>query len=186
MAVKAVTDFSQFEVGRPEGVPPFGDAMGFVDGKVGDAAFRDAVKHRFSRKDFGIGDDQACRRLSVRSLEPAEQGFPLFGALSAAEEYGLDAVFPEAPGLVAHQGKQWIYDEGGAVEEEGGNLETKRFARARREEHDLPSAERTVLVEEFVVVRFPAVRAPDRVDGIEYVRDDEPLPGKQVPYAEYS
>ena len=106
--------------------------MGFVDGEEGDFCTAEAVEKRLAGKALG-GD--------VEELEVTvtEVGIDLLGLVCGEcgiEPGGGDAANAEGIDLVFHKGDERGDNEGGAFEENGGELVAEGLARASGEKRE--------------------------------------------------
>jgi hypothetical protein len=101
--IDTTDDVSEFQIRRPEGIPPLGDAMRLVDGNMRNLAGGNPVQKSACRQNFRVSDDQPGRFCSVTPLKFPELVIALFRALCAAENDRVKPAFLQSPQLVSHE-----------------------------------------------------------------------------------
>jgi hypothetical protein len=129
---------AQGAIGRTKIVPPFGDAMGFVDGEKsrGHAMLSEAVcEPRQSLR----------RRIEQRNLSGDDflENSLLFGAgQTAVKQCRGDPPCPESGDLILHQRNEGGDDDSEPAEDESGQLKADGLPAARRQDREgIPSGE---------------------------------------------
>lgn len=106
--------------------------MGFVDCEEGDGEVGEGVDEAAADQAFG-GDVKELKAAGAKVCEDVA-GFG--GGEAGVEAGGGDTAFDEGVDLIFHEGDQGGDDDGEAVQEEGGELVAKAFARSRGEDRE--------------------------------------------------
>ena len=117
---------SEPQVVGPKIVPPFRDAMGFIDGEQRDPRTLNGLAEAFVDEPF---------RGDVQQPQPARANVVHDGPIFVQRQRRIQPPGGDAPGgervdLIFHQGDQWRHDERQTRQQQGGNLVAERLAAA--------------------------------------------------------
>ena len=125
-SAKLLADGAESQVGRPEVVPPFGDAVGFVDAEQRGASTLQQGRHGLQFERLGRGkDDQAAA-----VFEPRERRAPLGHTQPAVQRDDGHAAALERLLLVGHERDQRRDDDRRPLQDHGRDLIDQRLAKA--------------------------------------------------------
>ncbi|MNT14496.1 hypothetical protein D3C72_1495050 [compost metagenome] len=114
----ALVQDGQLPIFRAEVVAPLRHAVGFIDGKQGDAAARQQRQEASGQQALG-GDIEHVQLTGEQFAFDPGGGF---GVQGRVQEFGAHAELTQGFDLVLHQGNQRRDDDAAAVAQQGGHL----------------------------------------------------------------